>query len=122
MDSVSGWFFEELNFIELKDINNMMVKNNRNRLTYDIPNEGGIYIYYNKDKIPIYVGKARNLRSRHSQHMNDSSCKSHKPLVDECRYYSYSIVTDILKRNVYEMLYIGKYAPKINSSRDTGID
>jgi excinuclease UvrABC nuclease subunit len=129
MDSTQGWFLKELEFSKIYKIddllNNTIVRNNieiktSSKFTYsEIPNKkAGIYIYYDKDKTPIYVGKTKDLRSRHSQHMHDS-CSSVGKRKSEVKYYAYAIVDDILERNIYEMLYIGKYKPELNSDRDT---
>lgn len=137
MDISNGWFFEKLNFIqlehinELKDddanylyfkkngtfINNRKIRENRYS---KIPKVGGIYIYYDKYKVPIYIGRAQNLRTRHCQHMTDYASSVNKHL-DEVEYYSYAIVEDLIKRNIYEMIYICNYKPKLNSKKDTGL-
>lgn len=121
MDSINGWFLKELEFSRLFELNELF-GNSKGKGKYEnIPNKSsGIYIYYNKDKIPVYVGKAKDLRSRHSQHMgnggNNSPVEKNRSNVV---YYSFSIVDDVLHRNVYEMLYIGKHKPDYNSNRDT---
>ena len=122
MDSINGWFFEELEFsrvYKLDELYGNNKKTNRGIVYENIPKGGkGIYIYYDKNNDPIYIGKARDLRGRHSQHLNIGSTFTESQK-ESLVYYSYAIVEDVCKRNVYEMLYIGKYKPGLNGKRDT---
>lgn len=130
----NGWFFKTLTFSEMKKLNQLIDSNlnfkkdgtliqkrtiKENRYS-KIPSKGGIYVYYDRNKIPIYVGRTKNLRKRHSQHMKDGISSVNKN-IKEIMYYSYSIIEDISERNIYEMIYICTYKPKLNNDEDTGL-
>lgn len=128
LDSMNGWFLNELEFSRLFKLDelesNTYVRNSRefhcNRKIYsNIPKKtSGIYIYYDKNKKPLYVGKSRDLRGRHSQHMNNTSSHFTKEQRLQIIYYSFAIVENVFLRNIYEMLYIGKYKPNYNADRE----
>ncbi len=41
-----------------------------------IPDTTGIYIFYNKDNIPLYIGKSKNIRTRVLSHFSSSKNKN----------------------------------------------
>jgi len=41
-----------------------------------LPQETGVYFFYDKDKNPLYVGKSKNIRKRISQHFTKDNPKS----------------------------------------------
>ncbi len=74
-----------------------MKSQNNQRLDYlkqiisALPSSPGVYQYFNKEGVIIYVGKAKNLKRRVSSYFN----KEHD-----------SVKTNILVRNIYDLKYI----------------
>ncbi len=78
-----------------------------------IPKEVGVYIFYNKYDEIIYVGKAKNLRNRISNHLNGKYWKSNL-IVSEAERIDFTIVKNELEALLLEAKLIKTYYPKYN--------
>lgn len=83
---------------------------------FTVPNECGIYIFYDYKMKPMYIGKTLNLNKRFKEHKNISAglskvalCKSIVP--ESICYYEYAITENETDANMYEMLYTRQYKP-----------
>ena len=83
---------------------------------FDIPHECGIYIFYDNNMRPMYIGKTLNLNDRYKAHKNISAglskvalCKS--IVSQSIVYYEYAITKNESDANMYEMLYTIQYKP-----------
>lgn len=83
---------------------------------FNIPHECGVYIFYDFNMKPMYVGKTLNLNDRYKSHKNISAglskvalCRSIVP--QSIHYYEYAITKNETDANMYEMLYTRQYKP-----------
>jgi len=81
----------------------------------DIPPQPGVYQFLNKDGEVIYVGKAKNLKSRVSQYFGEHDNRPQLPyLLEEAANITYTVVTNELESLFLENTLIKKYLPKYN--------
>lgn len=75
--------------------------------------KGGIFMFFNKDKELLFVGKARKLRQRIKKHFEDtvSPMKNHR---DEVTRIQVCIVEDPVEREIYETYLINEWKAKYN--------
>lgn len=81
-----------------------------------IPHSPGVYQYYDKNGVIIYVGKAKNLKKRVSSYFNKSQSDSAKTaiLVRKIVDIKYLVVETELDALLLENNLIKKYLPKYN--------
>ena len=99
----------------------MTKEENEERLTYlksivsSMPNKPGSYQFFNKDKIIIYVGKAKNLKNRVSSYFH-SEVDRYKTevLVSNIYNITYTVVSTEEDALLLENSLIKKYNPKYN--------
>lgn len=75
--------------------------------------KGGIFMFYNKDKELLFVGKARKLRPRIKKHFEDnvSPIKTHR---DEVYKITVCEIDDPVHREIYETYIINELKSKYN--------
>lgn len=94
-------------------------------------NFGGIYKLFGVDNNLIYIGKAKNLRSRLSSHLKGKS--NSEGFYKEIEYITYASVESAAQREILETYYINLLKPRynlaktyydmdLNFSVDTGIE
>ncbi|MGX1024349.1 DNA polymerase-3 subunit epsilon [Psychroflexus sp. MBR-150] len=69
-----------------------------------LPQETGVYFFYDKDKKPLYVGKSKNIRKRVSQHFtkDNPKSKSIQRLTDDVQFdITGNELIALLKENEY---------------------
>ncbi len=83
---------------------------------YKIPSNPGIYIFLNKDKRIIYIGKAKNLKNRVSSYWQKTSelTAQKKQMLSEIKKIQYTIVDNELESLLLEASQIKKHQPKYN--------
>ena len=81
----------------------------------DLPKKSGIYIFYNKEKKPLYVGKALLLNKRVSSYFSskDHSLKT-KSLVSKIFYIDYVVTKNETDSFLLENNLIKNLKPKYN--------
>ena len=81
----------------------------------DLPKKSGIYIFYNKEKKPLYVGKALLLNKRVSSYFSskDHSLKT-KSLVSKIFYIDYVVTKNETDSFLLENNFIKNLKPKYN--------
>lgn len=81
-----------------------------------IPRKPGVYRFYNKEAVVIYVGKAINLKSRVSSYFNDLSGHNRKTakMVTEIIEIEFTIVNTEFDALLLENSLIKEYQPKYN--------
>lgn len=81
-----------------------------------IPKKPGVYRFYSKDSVVIYVGKAKNLRSRVSSYFNALSGQNRKTykMVSEISHLEFTIVNSEFDALLLENSLIKEYQPKYN--------
>lgn len=82
----------------------------------NFPRKPGVYRFYNKDRVVIYVGKAKNLKSRVASYFNDISTQNRKTfkMVSEILHIEFTIVNTEFDALLLENSLIKEYQPKYN--------
>lgn len=79
------------------------------------PKTPGIYLFYNKKKALVYVGKATNLRARiHSYFVGPKSYRPIETLFAEVKNIHWLKTDSVLEAIILEAHYIKKFQPKYN--------
>lgn len=79
----------------------------------DLPENPGVYLYFKKN-LPIYVGKAVNLKNRVASYFRLGLEPKTKKMVSETDAFSYINVTNELEALLLEAKLIKLYQPKYN--------
>lgn len=81
-----------------------------------MPSEAGVYVYLDKNGTVLYVGKAKDLKSRVSSYFQKSANLGAKTeaLVSQVERINITIVESELEALLLEAFYIKKYSPKYN--------
>ena len=81
-----------------------------------LPNEPGVYKYYDEDRRLIYVGKAKSLKKRVSSYFTKQTGVDRKTqkLVSEIRYIEFTIVNTEFEALLLENTLIKENQPKYN--------
>ena len=85
------------------------------KIIRELPKEAGVYKYYDKNERLLYVGKAKNIKSRvksyfTKNHINEKT----KLLVRQIHNVTYTIVENELNALLLENNFIKEYQPKYN--------
>ncbi|MDR3643408.1 MAG: excinuclease ABC subunit UvrC [Candidatus Doudnabacteria bacterium] len=81
----------------------------------DVPKSPGVYQFLDKDGKVLYVGKAKNLRSRVGQYFSGHDERPQIPhLMKEAADFSYTVVNNELESLFLENTVIKQYLPKYN--------
>lgn len=78
---------------------------------YDIPKEGGVYVFYFEDQ-PVYVGKAEQLQNRICSHITGKSNTS--KIHTSFQTVEYFLEDCPVKRDMYETYLINELQPEFN--------
>ena len=80
-----------------------------------IPNESGVYIFKSRTKEVLYIGKAKNLRSRICCYFSGSdNSEKTKQLVHHIRDIDWIVVDNEVEALLLENKLVKKYIPKYN--------
>ena len=86
-----------------------------NNILNNIPNKTGVYQYFDENQNLIYIGKAKNLKTRvYSYFSKDQKNKKTKNLVSKIRNIKYILVKTELDALLLENNLIKKHKPKYN--------
>jgi excinuclease ABC subunit C len=80
----------------------------------DIPEEPGVYRFYNKSDTVIYVGKAKNLKNRLSSYFGSNLAQKTYRMVHEAVRVDWTIVNTELEALALEFSWIKQYHPTYN--------
>ena len=82
----------------------------------DLPKEPGIYKFLDEKKIPLYIGKAKNLKNRVPSYFKNSKdrTKKIKNLIKESRYLDIALTKNELEALLLEQHLIKETKPKFN--------
>ena len=79
------------------------------------PSTPGIYLFYNKQRVLIYVGKATNLRSRiRSYFAGQKSLRPIESFLDQIKNVRWIKTDSVLEAIILEAKYIKQFQPKYN--------
>ena len=79
-----------------------------------IPKKNGVYLFYDNEGNVLYVGKAKNLRSRISSYKLKTVTGKTLKLVDKIKNISYIEVNSEIESLLLEAKLVKKYKPKYN--------
>lgn len=79
-----------------------------------IPENSGVYIYRDIDGTPIYIGKAKNLRSRLSSYFDSTIEIKTKAMLSVAQTLDYIEVSSDFESELLEASMVRKYMPKFN--------
>lgn len=80
----------------------------------DIPEEPGVYRFYNKSEKVIYVGKAKNLKNRLTTYFGSNLAQKTYRMVHEAVRVDWTIVKTELEALALEFSWIKQYQPTYN--------
>lgn len=80
----------------------------------EIPEEPGVYRFYNKSEKVIYVGKAKNLKNRLSSYFQSNLAQKTYRMVNEAVRVDWTIVNTELEALALEFSWIKQYHPTYN--------
>ena len=80
----------------------------------ELPNKPGIYIFKDLEGVPLYVGKAKNIRKRVSTYFNSKAAWKVKRLVSESENLSYLVSHSETDALLAEYSFIQEFQPKYN--------
>lgn len=80
----------------------------------DIPEEPGVYRFYNKSGKVVYVGKAKNLKNRLTTYFQKNLATKTYRMVHEAVRVDWTIVATELEALALEFSWIKQYQPKYN--------
>lgn len=104
-----------LQFRPTRSLYQFKVKNGLAEQITNIPQKPGIYIFKNKKNEIIYVGKAKNLRSRLLSYFRSDDSRSRK-IVRSANSLEFIETGSELSAFLLESEYIKKYKPKLNKA------
>ena len=84
------------------------------RLTEGLPRTSGVYVFQDRHGVPIYVGKATNLRSRVRQYFYGDERRSIANMMRELDSISHHRCETLLEAEVTELRLIHAYRPRYN--------
>ncbi|OQX72860.1 MAG: hypothetical protein B6D61_13180, partial [Bacteroidetes bacterium 4484_249] len=95
---------------------------NLDRKTIDkVPNEPGVYYFYNIDKDIIYIGKSKNIKERVLSHLSNNGSKKAIEMRNQIADIGFEITGNELTALLFESNEIKKYKPLFNKAqRRTG--
>ncbi len=84
------------------------------RLTEPLPRAPGVYVFKDRHDVPIYVGKASNLRARVRQYFYGDKRRSVASMMRELEAIEYRPTNTLLEAEVTEIRLIHAYRPRYN--------
>jgi len=87
-----------------------------------LPSQPGIYIFEDKNKKPLYIGKSISLKTRVKQHFEGYKQQTTKAsnFIPQTKYLYFKIVNNDLEAIITEANYIKTYQPRYNSITKDG--
>ncbi len=84
------------------------------RLTEDLPRRPGVYLFRDRDSSVIYVGKAKNLRTRVRQYFHGDTRRTIASMLRDLESIEYRICPTELEAEITELRLIGAHRPRYN--------
>ena len=81
-----------------------------------LPQDAGVYKFFGTQRVPIYIGKAKNIKKRVTSYFSESKNKSKKivNLINEAKYLNLTITNTELDALLLEQHLIKEEKPKFN--------
>lgn len=84
------------------------------RLTDGLPRSPGVYIFRDRNRAPIYVGKATNLRTRVRQYFYGDERRSISNMMRELDSIDHQVCSTVIEAEITELRLIHAYRPRYN--------
>jgi len=94
----------------------MALLKNSPKLYSQLVETAGVYVFLNSQKLPIYIGKAINLRSRIKQHFSDESNPKEQLITKHTAYLKIFETNSEFEALVLEANLVRKFLPKYNAA------
>ncbi len=82
---------------------------------HSIPQTTGVYFFKNKNDIPIYIGKAINIRKRIRQHIEDRENPKEQAIINNTNHIEWQETSSEFEALVLEAQLVWKLQPHYNS-------
>jgi len=89
----------------------------RDQIIEQLPEETGLYFFYNSKNDLIYIGKSNNIRRRVIQHLNNSKSVKGIRMIKEIADITFEITGSEILALLKESDFIKKHKPKFNRAR-----
>lgn len=86
------------------------------KIIENLPHVPGVYLYFNKDKKILYIGKSINLKDRVKSYFAKGLYGKTLEMVSQAEYISYIKVNSEIEALLLEAYLVHKYLPKYNIS------
>ena len=84
----------------------------------DLPKESGVYQFLDAFGMPLYIGKANNIKSRITQHFStDQGSTKYQRLMKECHSLTYELFPNETLSLIYEDHLIRQHWPPLNKAQ-----
>jgi DNA polymerase-3 subunit epsilon len=84
----------------------------------ELPKEAGVYQFLDAFGMPLYIGKAKNIKSRITQHFStDQGATKYQRLMKECHSISFEIFPNETLSLIYEDHLIRQHWPPLNKAQ-----
>jgi len=92
------------------------LKNDLKKFLKELPAEPGVYKFIDQNNLPIYIGKAKNIKKRVIQYFQESKSRTKKMenLIIEAKYLELTLTNDELGALLLEQHLIKEFRPKFN--------
>ena len=94
-------------------INQMKMKTLKSSQISSLPRQPGVYLFYGKEKSPLYIGKSSDLRERVKNHFNQPNYKDNL-FISQVEKIGYIPLESEIEALILESQLIKKYQPKFN--------
>ncbi|MEK9179082.1 MAG: nucleotide excision repair endonuclease [Patescibacteria group bacterium] len=81
---------------------------------HSIPQTTGVYFFKNKNDIPIYIGKAINIRKRIRQHIEDRENPKEQAIINNTNHIEWQETSSEFEALVLEAQLVWKLQPHYN--------
>lgn len=99
----------------VKEINQQNLQTVSKQHIKDSPENAGIYVFLDKNKLPIYIGKAKNLKRRLASYLSKDLALKTSAMISDAKYFSFIKVTSEIESLLLEAKLVHSYLPKYNS-------
>jgi DNA polymerase-3 subunit epsilon len=89
------------------------------KLTNDLPREPGVYLFLDRDRRVLYVGKATNLRTRVRSYFSGDRRRKVAQLLREAEHLEHIVCRGPLEAEVLEVRLIHRHQPRFNRHAKT---
>ena len=109
-------FTEIKKFLNQRTAASYLPPNFKNSDLEKLPTTTGVYFFRDKDGIPLYIGKAKNIKSRIKSHFQEKTNRKYK-LMQRTYSIDYELTGNEFLALLMESAYIIKFYPEFNKAQ-----